>query len=190
MKAAIPILLIVLLSLTGCVGKMQEESNGKTTVSKNEYREIVKIHNYHYGVEAGLKKRMLLSEIARHYALENDYPIDSTAPVVMISYEEKNGGFEVYCIGRTDPWALNVSDVTRLELLGHYIVAYSIPGEDTLSSREIRHFGVNIDCPTLTVHESCWFVFLSSDMSNYYIVKNVFSKDEGLMELRKYLESA
>lgn len=71
MKSAVHIVLVVLLFLTGCVGRMQEESNGQTTVSKNEYREIDRILNYHYDVKAGLKKRMFFSVLKDLCGIEN-----------------------------------------------------------------------------------------------------------------------
>lgn len=155
-------------------------------ISQNEYHETDDIINYRYGIANDIiKKKMLLSEIARHYSLESDYSIDTIAPVIMISYEEKFNDYEVYCIGRADPWVLDVKNVTRLELLGRYIVAYVMPDEDTIPKQEMIQFGICTDCPFLRIHESSWFVFLSPNLNKYTIVKDVFSKEEAYEELAK-----
>ena len=155
-------------------------------VSQNEYNETDDIINYRYGIiNDTIKKRMLLSEIARHYSLESGYPIDTIAPVIMISYEEKNDDYEVYCIGRADPWVLDVRNVTRLELIGRYIVAYVMPDEDILPKQEIIQFGINTDCPILRIHEASWFVLLSPNTLKYTIVKNVFSREDAYAELEQ-----
>lgn len=155
-------------------------------ITQNEYNEIGDIINYRYGIANDtIRKRMLLAEIARHYSLESEYPIDTIAPVIMISYEGKTDNYEVYCIGRADPWALDVKNVTRLELIGRYIVAYVMPDEDILPKQEIIQFGINTDCPFLRIHEASWFVFLSPNTLKYTIVKNVFSKEDAFEELKK-----
>ena len=134
---------------------------------------------------------MFLSEFALHYALENDYSIDSSAPIITVSYEKKYKDFDVYSIGRTDPWALDVMEVTELELMGRYIVAYSIPGKDTLSMDEIIQMGINSESGEyIIVHESSWFVFLSSDMRKYIIVKDFFSTEEACRELNAFLKDS
>ena len=155
-------------------------------VSQNEYNETDDIINYRYGIiNDTIKKRMLLSEIARHYSLESDYSIDTIAPVIMISYEEKFNNYEVYCIVRADPWVLDASNVTRLELLGRYIVAYVMPNDDILSKQEITQFGINTNCPILRIHEASWFVFLSPNLHKYTIVKDVFSKEDAYVKLEE-----
>lgn len=155
-------------------------------ITQNEYNEISSIINYRYGIANDtIKKRMLLSEIARHYSLETEYPIDTIAPVIMISYEGNNDNYEVYCIGRADPWVLNGENITELELLGRYIVAYVMPDEDILPKQEIIQFGINTDCPYIRIHEASWFVFLSPNTLKYTIVKNVFSKEEAYVKLEE-----
>lgn len=178
---------VVMVIFIGCKYQHVEKNVSKGCyITQNEYNEIDNIINYRYGIANDtMMKRMLLSEIARHYSLESEYPIDTIAPVLMISYEEKNGDYEVYCIGRADPWVLDVNNVTRLELLGQYIVAYVMPDEDILSKQEIIQFGITTDCPFLRIHEASWFVFLSPNTLNYTIVKNVFSKEDAYVELKK-----
>lgn len=159
-------------------------------ITQNEYNEIDDIINYRYGaVNDTIKKRMLLSEIARHYTLESDYSIDTIAPVIMISYEEKNNEYEVYCVGRADPWVLEEAEVTKLELLGRYIVAYAMPGEEVLPKQEIIRFGINTACPSLRIHEDSWFVFLLPNTLKYTIVKNVFSKEDAYVALKSEEDS-
>lgn len=177
---------IVLLALWGCVNQPPKSNVSRASVIKNEYRETDDILNYKYGIEDKIKKRMILSEIVQQYSVESDYIVDSITPVILISYEGMENGYEIYCIGRTDPWALEVSDITNLELLGRYIVAYSIPGDDTLSIQEIKQMGIVIDCPFLRVHETSWYTFLSPDLHPYFIVKNVFSKEESVAAFKEY----
>lgn len=155
---------IVLVTLWGCVDKTQEGTIQQVPVTKNEYRETEKILGYKYGIEESVKKKMLLSEIARHYSMENDYPIDTIAPVIEIEYKETDGSFDVYCVRRTDPWSLNLSELTGIEFLGHYIVTYNLPDEEKLSIQEIKKSGITTDCPYLRVHEESWFVFVSKDL--------------------------
>ena len=175
------------IAFIGCKYQTPEKTVSMSYVTTtNEYDEIDDIVNYRYGaVNDTIKKRMLLSEIARHYSLESEYPIDTITPVIMISYEEKFNDYEVYCIGRSDPWVLDVKNVTRLELLGRYIVAYVMPDEDILPKQEIIQFGINTDCPFLRIHEASWFVFLSPKTLEYTIAKNVFSKEDAFAELKK-----
>ena len=160
-------------------------------ITQNEYKETNDILNYKYGITDSIRKRMFLSEFALHYALENDYSIDSSAPIITVSYEKKYKDFDVYSIGRSDPWALDVMEVTELELMGRYIVAYSIPGRDTLSMDEIIQMGINSESGEyITVHESSWFVFLSSDMRKYIIVKGAFAKEDACIELNNFLKDS
>ena len=82
-------------------------------------------------------------------------------------------------------------EVTELELMGRYIVAYSIPGKDTLSMDEIIQMGINSESGEyITVHESSWFVFLSSDMRKYIIVKGAFAKEDACIELNNFLKDS
>jgi len=180
---------IVLVTLWGCVDKTQEGTIQQVPVTKNEYRETEKILGYKYGIEESVKKKMLLSEIARHYSMENDYPIDTIAPVIEIEYKETDGSFDVYCVGRTDPWSLNVSELTDIEFLGQYIVTYNLPSEEKLSIQEIKKSGITTDCPFLRVHEASWFVFMSNDLQQYFIVKDVFSLTESISAFHKKLKS-
>lgn len=177
---------IVILALCGCVNHPQKSDLCQASVIQNQYRETDDILSYKYGIENRIKKRMILSEFARQYSMESDYIVDTVAPVILISYEGKEKDYEIYCIGRTDPWALDVTDITNLELLGRYIVAYSIPGEDTLSMQEIKQMGITTDCPFLRVHEASWYIFLSPVLHSYIIVKNVFSKEESIAEFKEY----
>ena len=181
---------MVLYSFVGCFGKSQE-SNGaqRVQVVKNEYKETDKILNYKYGIKESVKKKMILSEIARHYSMENDYPIDSIAPVIDISYEEKYSSFEVYYIRRIDPWVLDMEDLTDIEFLGQYIVAYNLPYEGKKTIQEIKQSGIITDCPYLRVHEALWVVLLSEDLRQYYVVKDVFSKEEGIETFKRNIES-
>ena len=174
---------IVILIHLGCANKSQENSINQVSVTQNEYTETEDIFNYKYGTTERLRKRMFLSEIARHYSIESDYAIDTIVPVILVSSEDTYACFEVYSISRTDPWALDVTDVTNIELFGRYIVAYSLPNEDTLSAQEIKQKGVNTSCPYLRLHETSWFVFLSPNMHKYIIVKDVFSKEEACVAL-------
>ena len=175
------------IAFLGCKYQPPEKNVSLSCViTTNEYNEIDDIINYRYGpANDTIKKRMLLSEIARHYSLESDYSIDTIAPVIMISYEEKYNNYEVYCIGRADPWVLDVRNVTRLELIGRYIVAYVMPDEDILPKQEIIQFGINTDCPILRIHEASWFVLLSPNTLKYTIVKNVFSREDAYAELEQ-----
>ena len=175
------------IAFLGCKYQPPEKNVSLSCViTTNEYNEIDDIINYRYGpANDTIKKRMLLSEIARHYSLESDYSIDTIAPVIMISYEEKFNNYEVYCIVRADPWVLDASNVTRLELLGRYIVAYVMPNDDILSKQEITQFGINTNCPILRIHEASWFVFLSPNLHKYTIVKDVFSKEDAYVKLEE-----
>jgi len=176
------------LAFLGCKYQHPEKNVSMSyVITQNEYKEIDDIINYKYGIaDENLKKRMLLSEIARHYSFElDDEPLDSIAPVIMISYEEKYNNYEVYCVTRTDPWVLELVEVTKLELLGRYIVAYAMPDEDILSQQEKMKFGINTYCPYICVYEESWFVFLSPNMHKYIIVKDIFSKEEAYVELEK-----
>jgi hypothetical protein len=181
------------MAMLVCVGCNNNTNQSVNTnyVTQNEYKETNDILNYKYGITDSIRKRMFLSELAFHYALENDYSIDSSAPIIHISYENKYKDFDVYSIGRSDPWALDVMEVTELELMGRYIVAYSIPGGDTLSMDEIIQKGINSESGEyITVHESSWFVFLSSDMRKYIIVKGAFAKEEACIELNAFLKDS
>ena len=180
---------IVLVTLWGCVDKTQEGTIQQVPVTKNEYRETEKILGYKYGIEESVKKKMLLSEIARHYSMENDYPIDTIAPVIEIEYKETDGSFDVYSVRRTDPWSLNLSELTGIEFLGHYIVTYNLPDEEKLSIQEIKKSGITTDCPYLRVHEDSWFVFVSKDLQQYFIVRDVFSLAESISAFHKKLKS-
>ena len=182
---------IVTIAFIGCNYQPQDKNaNRSYAITQNAYNEIDDIINYRYGIaNEAIKKRMLLSEIARHYSLESDYPIDTIVPVIIISYEEKYNDYEVYCIGRADPWVLDAIDVTRLELLGRFIVAYVMPNENILPKREIIQFGIHTDCPFLRIHESSWFIFLSPNTYKYTIVKNMFSKEDAFVELEKANEN-
>jgi hypothetical protein len=74
--------------------------------------------------------------------------------------------------------------------MGRYIVAYSIPEGYTLSMDEILQMGINTESGGyITVHESSWFAFLSSDMSRYIIVKNVFSKQDARWKFKRFVYS-
>jgi hypothetical protein len=181
------------MAMLVCVGCNNNTNQSVNTnyVTQNEYKETNDILNYKYGITDSIRKRMFLSELAFHYALENDYSIDSSAPIIHISYEKKYKDFDVYSIGRSDPWALDVMEVTELELMGRYIVAYSIPGKDTLSMDEIIQMGINSESGEyITVYESSWFVFLSSDMRKYIIVKDFFSTEEACRELNAFLKDS
>lgn len=185
--------LLCYMAMLTCVGCNNNTNQSVNTnyVTQNEYKETNDILNYKYGITDSIRKRMFLSELAFHYALENDYSIDSSAPIIHISYENKYKDFDVYSIGRSDPWALDVMEVTELELMGRYIVAYSIPGGDTLSMDEIIQKGINSESGEyITVHESSWFVFLSSDMRKYIIVKGAFAKEEACIELNAFLKDS
>ena len=178
---------IVLLICFGCANN-QDNDIDTISVTQNEYPETKDILNYKYGITENLRKRMFLSEIARHYSIESNNDLDTITPVILVSFEERYKGFEVYCIGRTDPWALDVTNVSRLESQGRYIVAYALPDDSIMSKQEIIQFGINTHCPFLRVHEVSWFVFLSPDMHKYTIVKDVFSKEEACMKLEESLD--
>ena len=185
--------LLCYMAMLTCVGCNNNTNQSVNTnyITQNEYKETNDILNYKYGITDSIRKRMFLSEFALHYALENDYSIDSSAPIIHISYENKYKDFDVYSIGRSDPWALDVMEVTELELMGRYIVAYSIPGGDTLSMDEIIQMGINSESGEyISVHESSWFVFLSSDMRKYIIVKGAFAKEEACIELDLFLSDS
>ncbi len=185
--------LVCSMAMLVCVGCNNNTNQSVNTnyVTQNEYKETNDILNYKYGITDSIRKRMFLSELAFHYALENDYSIDSSAPIIHISYENKYKDFDVYSIGRSDPWALDVMEVTELELMGRYIVAYSIPGRDTMTMDEIIQMGINSESGEyITVHESSWFVFLSSDMRKYIIVKGAFAKEEACIELNNFLKDS
>lgn len=177
---------IGILALGGCLNRPQESDLCQTTVIRNGYVETNDILNYKYGIEARIKKRMVLSEFARQYSMASDYTLDTVAPVILVSYEGMENEYEVYYIGRADPWALEVSHITNLELLGRYIVAYSIPREDTLSMQEIKQMGIIVDCPFLRVYELSWYVFLPTDLHQYFIVKNAFSKEESIVAFKEH----
>lgn len=185
--------LVCSMAMLVCVGCNNNTNQSVNTnyVTQNEYKETNDILNYKYGITDSIRKRMFLSELAFHYALEYDDLIDSSAPIIYVSYEKKYKGFDVYSISRSDPWALDVMEVTELELMGRYIVAYSIPGGDTLSMDEIVQMGINSESGEyITVHESSWFVFLSSDMRKYIIVKDFFSTEEACRELNAFLKDS
>lgn len=185
--------LVCSMAMLVCVGCNNNTNQSVNTnyITQNEYKETNDILNYKYGITDSIRKRMFLSELSFHYALENDYSIDSSAPIIHISYEKKYKDFDVYSIGRSDPWALDVMEVTELELMGRYIVAYSIPGKDTLSMDEIIQMGINSESGEyITVHESSWFVFLSSDMRKYIIVKGAFAKEDACIELNNFLKDS
>lgn len=185
--------LVCSMAMLVCIGCNNNTNQSVNTnyITQNEYKETNDILNYKYGITDSIRKRMFLSELSFHYALENDYSIDSSAPIIHISYEKKYKDFDVYSIGRSDPWALDVMDVTELELMGRYIVAYSIPGKDTLSMDEIIQMGINSESGEyITVHESSWFVFLSSDMRKYIIVKGAFAKEDACIELNNFLKDS
>ena len=176
----------VILLLWGCVNHPQKNDLCQASVIQNEYGETDDILNYKYGIEDRIKKRMILSEFARRYSMESNIIVDTIAPVILVSYEGMEKEYEIYCIGRTDPWTLDVTDITNLELLGRYIVAYSMPGEDTISKQEIKQMGITSYCPFLRVHETSWYTFLSPDIHQYIIVKNVFSKEESVTAFKEY----
>ena len=185
--------LLCYMAMLTCVGCNNNTNQSVNTnyVTQNEYKETNDILNYKYGITDSIRKRMFLSELAFHYALEYDDLIDSSAPIIYVSYEKKYKGFDVYSISRSDPWSLDVMEVTELELMGRYIVAYSIPGGDTLSMDEIIQKGINSESGEyITVHESSWFVFLSSDMRKYIIVKGAFAKEEACIELNAFLKDS
>lgn len=185
--------LVCSMAMLVCVGCNNNTNQSVNTnyITQNEYKETNDILNYKYGITDSIRKRMFLSELSFHYALENDHSIDSSAPIIHISYEKKYKDFDVYSIGRSDPWALDVMEVTELELMGRYIVAYSIPGKDTLSMDEIIQMGINSESGEyITVHESSWFVFLSSDMRKYIIVKGAFAKEDACIELNNFLKDS
>ncbi|MBR3939294.1 MAG: hypothetical protein IKJ67_04905 [Bacteroidales bacterium] len=185
--------LLCYMAMLTCVGCNNNTNQSVNTnyVTQNEYKETNDILNYKYGITDSIRKRMFLSELAFHYALEYDDLIDSSAPIIYVSYEKKYKGFDVYSISRSDPWSLDVMEVTELELMGRYIVAYSIPGGDTLSMDEIIQMGINSESGEyITVHESSWFVFLSSDMRKYIIVKDFFSTEEACRELNAFLKDS
>ena len=181
------------MAMLVCVGCNNNTNQSVNTnyVTQNEYKETNDILNYKYGITDSIRKRMFLSELAFHYALEYDDLIDSSAPIIYVSYEKKYKGFDVYSISRSDPWSLDVTEVTNLELMGRYIVAYSIPGRDTMTMDEIIQMGINSESGEyITVHESSWFVFLSSDMRKYIIVKDFFSTEEACRELNAFLKDS
>ena len=185
--------LVCSMAMLVCVGCNNNTNQSVNTnyVTQNEYKETNDILNYKYGITDSIRQRMFLSELAFHYALEYDDLIDSSAPIIYVSYEKKYKGFDVYSISRSDPWSLDVTEVTNLELMGRYIVAYSIPGGDTLSMDEIIQMGINSESGEyITVHESSWFVFLSSDMRKYIIVKDFFSTEEACRELNAFLKDS
>ena len=185
--------LLCYMAMLVCVGCNNNTNQSVNTnyVTQNEYKETNDILNYKYGITDSIRKRMFLSELAFHYALEYDDLIDSSAPIIYVSYEKKYKGFDVYSISRSDPWSLDVTEVTNLELMGRYIVAYSIPGRDTMTMDEIIQMGINSESGEyITVHESSWFVFLSSDMRKYIIVKDFFSTEEACRELNAFLKDS
>lgn len=185
--------LVCSMAMLVCVGCNNNTNQSVNTnyVTQNEYKETNDILNYKYGITDSIRKRMFLSELAFHYALEYDDLIDSSAPIIYVSYEKKYKGFDVYSISRSDPWSLDVTEVTNLELMGRYIVAYSIPGRDTMTMDEIIQMGINSESGEyITVHESSWFVFLSSDMRKYIIVKDFFSTEEACRELNAFLKDS
>ncbi len=183
---------MAMLTCDGCNNNTNiSQTDSKIYITQNEYKETNDILNYKYGITDSIRKRMFLSELAFHYALEYDDLIDSSAPIIYVSYEKKYKGFDVYSISRSDPWSLDVTEVTNLELMGRYIVAYSIPGRDTMTMDEIIQMGINSESGEyITVHESSWFVFLSSDMRKYIIVKDFFSTEEACRELNAFLKDS
>ena len=187
---SIPIMVmyIPLLFLVGCRHEGHNQGNGSISVTCNEYEETDALFNYKYGVTDDAKQRMFLSEMARHYSMETAYQIDSIAPIINISYECMYRDFEVFRIGRSDPWVLDVQEITSIELHGRYIVTYALPNKHNMTKREIQDMGITTDCPYLSVHGSAWFVFISFDTRQYYIVKNLFSKEESIVELQKELK--
>ena len=177
------------LLLMGCYNEGCGEKNDSISVTCNEYKETDVLFNYKYGVTEDAKRKMFLSEIARHYSMETTYQIDSIAPVINISYEDMFHNFEVFRIGRTDPWVLDMQEITDINLLGRYIVTYALPNERKITMCEMQDRGITTDCPYLSVHESAWFVFISFNTRQYYIVKNLFSKEESIVRLQKEIKS-
>ena len=181
------VVIAIPLLLMGCHNDNRDNENDSIFITYNEYEETDVLFNYKYGVTEDAKRKMFLSEIARHYSMETTYQIDSITPIIDISYEDTFRYFEVFRIGRTDPWVLEVQEITDIELLGRYIVTYALPNERKKTIHEIRDWGITTDCPYLSVHESAWFIFISFDTRQYYIVKNLFSKEESIAQLQKII---
>lgn len=177
------------LLLMGCHNDCHEKGNDSISITNNEYKETNVLFNYKYGVTEGAKRKMFLSEIARHYTMETTYQIDSIAPIIDISYEGKFCNFEVFRIGRTDPWVLDMQEITNIDLLGRYIVIYTLPNERIIEKSEIQDMGIMTDCPYLSIYEAAWFVFISFDTRQYYIVKNLFSKEESIAKLQEEIRT-
>lgn len=177
------------LLLMGCHNESHEKGNDSISVTYNEYKETNVLFNYKYGVTEDAKRKMFLSEIARHYSMETTYQPDSIAPIIDISYEGKFCDFEVFRIGRTDPWVLDMQEITDIDLLGRYIVTYTLPNECKIENSEIQDMGITTDCPYLSIYEAAWFVFISFDTRQYYIVKNLFSKEESIAKLQEEIRT-
>lgn len=177
------------LLLMGCYNEGCGEKNDSISVTCNEYKETDVLFNYKYGVTEDAKRKMFLSEIARHYSMETTYQPDSIAPIIDISYEGKFCDFEVFRIGRTDPWVLDMQEITDIDLLGRYIVTYTLPNECKIENSEIQDMGITTDCPYLSIYEAAWFVFISFDTRQYYIVKNLFSKEESIAKLQEEIRT-
>ena len=71
--------LLCYMAMLVCVGCNNNTNQSVNTnyVTQNEYKETNDILNYKYGITDSIRKRMFLSELAFHYALENDKAIDS-----------------------------------------------------------------------------------------------------------------
>lgn len=177
------------LLLMGCHNESHEKGNDSISVTYNEYKETNVLFNYKYGVTEDAKRKMFLSEIARHYSMETTYQPDSIAPIIDISYEGKFCDFEVFRIGRTDPWVLDMQEITDIDLLGRYIVTYTLPNECKIENSKIQDMGITTDCPYLSIYEAAWFVFISFDTRQYYIVKNLFSKEESIAKLQEEIRT-
>ena len=183
------VVMYIPLLLMGCHNESHEKGNDSISVTYNEYKETNVLFNYKYGVTEDAKRKMFLSEIARHYSMETTYQPDSIAPIIDISYEGKFCNFEVFRIGRTDPWVLDMQEITDIDLLGRYIVTYTLPNECKIENSEIQDMGITTDCPYLSIYEAAWFVFISFDTRQYYIVKNLFSKEESIAKLQEEIRT-
>ena len=80
--------------------------------------------------------------------------------------------------------------------LKKYMIPYetfltSLYKKKALTMDEIIQMGINSESGEyITVHESSWFVFLSSDMRKYIIVKDFFSTEEACRELNAFLKDS
>lgn len=68
---------MAILTSVGCEIHNQKQTASAISVTQNEYTETDDILNYKYGITDSIRKRIFLSELAFHYALENDKAIDS-----------------------------------------------------------------------------------------------------------------